>query len=76
MTRRHGAVERRYAVPVGIGVRVAQLFRNTPLEVLGDEMFEPFCFVVQFFDWVTEHGEQEGLNKPMVPHNLKRVPPA
>jgi hypothetical protein len=58
-------------MPVRVDGRVAQLGCHSLFEGLGDEVLQSFGFVVQFFNGVAEHFEEEGFYEPVMTNDLK-----
>ena len=59
-----------------VGGGITQHGSNAVLKSLGDEVFEPLGFVVKLFQWVVQHLKEEGLDEPMMTHDLKCAMPA
>jgi hypothetical protein len=61
----------RNAPPMGIEFRMAEFSRNSLFEFFGDEVFQPFSFVMQFVYWVIKHAEEKRLDQSMMTDDLK-----
>src|SRR5439155_7960846 len=58
-------------VPVWIGLRVPQFRRDTIFEPLRDEMFQPFCLIVNLVPRVVEEIMEKTLQQPVMAKNLQ-----
>ncbi len=52
---------------------MAELGGDALLEALGDEVFEALGLLVHLFDGVVEDLVEEGLDEPVVTHDLERA---
>lgn len=74
MPKRKGATALRDGVPVWIDVRVAQFRGDAIFKPLGDKVFEPFGFVVNFVPRIFKEIVKEALQEPMMAKDFQSSP--